>query len=167
MPTQTTQNTSLPRTKQAPIDRLLDRDVPRERTLSHGAPSKPLLGALPLARLIPQDVHSVLDYVNGAATGSGAFLTDHRGACYASIALGAGIVGVSAITNYRLSIAKILPIEAHEVADYAWGAAAIAAPFVFGYWKRAPHVALTHVIAGAGTILASLITDYRAAKTRR
>ena len=30
-------------------------------------PSKPLLGALPLARLIPQDVHSVMDYLVSAA----------------------------------------------------------------------------------------------------
>jgi hypothetical protein len=167
MTTTNTQNATLPRSKQAPIDRLLDRDVQRERTLSHGAPSKPLLGALPLARLIPQDLHSVMDYANGAATGSGALMAEDRSACLASIVLGAGVVGISAITDYRLSLAKIVPIEVHEIADYAWGAAAIAAPFVLGYWKREPRVALMHVISGAGTILASMFTDYRSAKRRR
>ena len=122
---------------------------------------------LPLARLIPQDVHSVMDYSSGATVASGALMTDDRAARVASIVLGAGVIGISAITNYRLSIAKLVPIEAHEVADHLWGLAAIAAPFVFGYWKRSPHVALMHVMAGAGTILSSLFTDYRAAKPSR
>jgi hypothetical protein len=151
----------------APLDRAFNRDVAEDRTLSHGAPAKPLLGALPLTRLIPQDVHSVMDYANGAATGAGALLTDDPAARIASIALGASIVGVSALTDYRLSLANVIPIKGHETADYLWGAAAIAAPFALGYWKRAPHVAMMHVMAGAGTILSSLMTDYRSAKRRR
>lgn len=147
--------------QQAPLDRVLHRTVESERSLSHGAPSKPLFGVLPLARLIPQDVHSAMDYANGVATGSGALMTDDPAARIASIALAASVAGLSAMTDYRLSVAKIIPIEQHEVADHLWGIAAIAAPFVFGYWKRAPRVALMHVMAGAGTILASLFTDYR------
>jgi hypothetical protein len=71
------------------------------------------------------------------------------------------------MTDYRLSIVKVIPIKAHEASDYLWGAAAIAAPFALGYWKRAPHVAMMHIVAGAGTILASMVTDYRSAKRRR
>lgn len=152
---------------QAPLDRVFNRTVSSERSLSQGAPSKPLLGVLPLARLIPQDVHAVMDYANGIAAGSGALMTDDPAARIASIALAAATTGVSAITDYRLSFAKILPIEQHEVADHLWGVAAIAAPFVFGYWKRAPSVALMHVVAGAGTILSSLFTDYRSYKRGR
>jgi hypothetical protein len=44
---------------------------------------------------------------------------------------------------------------------------AIAAPFVLGYWKKAPVIAAAHVIAGATTIIASLFTDYRAYSKRR
>ena len=94
-------------------------------------------------------------------------MTDDPAARIASVALAASTIGISALTDYRLSIAKVIPIEQHEMADYLWGAAAIAAPFVFGYWKRAPRTALAHVMAGAGTILASMFTDYRAAKRRR
>jgi hypothetical protein len=155
------------RTEAAPIDALLDRDVPRERPLSEGRPAKLLLGMLPLARLIPQDVHSVMDYADGLMAGSGVAMTDDPAARIASMALAASTIGISAVTDYRLSVAKLIPIEQHEVADYVWGAAAIAAPFVFGYWKRAPRVALMHVMAGAGTILASMFTDYRSAKRRR
>lgn len=158
--------TNVPKT--APLDRVLDRDVARDRTLSHGAPSKQLArGFLPLARIIPQDVHSVMDYADGLNTGAGAFLSDDPAARIASIALGASALGMSAMTDYRLSVAKVIPIEAHEVIDYAWGAMAIAAPFVLGYWKRSPRVALMHVMSGAGQILASLFTDYRSAKRGR
>ena len=56
-----------------------------------------------------------------------------------------------------------IPIEKHEVIDHLWGAAAIAAPFVLGYWKRSPRVAMMHVMAGASSILSALFTDYRSA----
>jgi hypothetical protein len=36
----------------------------------------------------------------------------------------------------------VIPIEVHETIDHVWGAAAIAAPFVFGYWKKAPALRL-------------------------
>jgi hypothetical protein len=154
-----------------PIDKLASvsqaDDRPADRTLSTGEPSAPLLGVLPLRRLIPQDVHSMLHYANGAMTGAGALMTDDPAARMASIVLGASTVGVSAISDYRLSLAKIIPIEKHEAIDHMWGIAAIAAPFVLGYWKRAPRVAMMHVMAGASTILSSLVTDYRSAKRKR
>lgn len=140
-------------------------EATQERTLSKGRPSKPLFGALPLARVIPQDVHSIMDYANGAITGLGV-TSDDNAAKLASAVLGASVIGVSLVTDYRLSVAKILPIEAHEVADYGWGMTAIALPFVLGYWKRSPMVAMSHIIAGAGTILSALITDYRAYRKR-
>jgi hypothetical protein len=65
-----------------------------------------------------------------------------------------------------VSVAKLVPIEVHEVADYVWGATAIAAPFLLGYWKTSPKVAIVHIAAGVGSILGSLVTDYRA-YTRR
>jgi hypothetical protein len=151
---------------QAPLDRALDRSVEKERPMSHGALSKPLFGVLPISRYIPMDCHSIMDYVDGASAGAGALMTDDPAARIASIALAASSIGVSAMTDYRLSAARVIPIEAHEAIDYAWGIAAIAAPFVFGYWKRAPRVALMHVVAGAGTLLSSLFTDYRAYSKR-
>jgi hypothetical protein len=81
-----------------------------EHPLSQGTPSRPLLGALPLARLIPQDVHSMLDYANGAATTGLAFGTDCPRARAASLALGTSYTAVSLLTDYRLSVAKVIPI---------------------------------------------------------
>jgi len=129
--------------------------------LSHGTPSAPLLG-LPLARIVPQDVHSMADYLNGVLVGGAALLTTNTTARVVSAVLGASVVGVSAITDYRLSVAKIVPIEAHEAIDHVWGLSCIAAPFLFGYWKKSPQVAISHIVTGALTVAASLITDYRA-----
>jgi hypothetical protein len=70
-------------------------------------------------------------------------------------------MGVSLCTDYRLSAAKLIPIEVHEVIDYAWGAANVALPFVLGYWKRDPLVASLQIGTGLLTIAGSLFTDYR------
>lgn len=141
---------------------LEDEERIEERPSSKGIPSKPLLGFLPIARLIPQDVHSVMDYVDAISTGSGALLSNDPRVKLASVLLGASVAGVSLITDYRLSVAKILPIEVHEAADHLWGVSAIALPFVLGYWKTSPKVAMIHVAMGIGTCIASLFTDYRA-----
>src|SRR4051812_18704175 len=86
-------------------------------TLSQGVPSRPLFGRLPLARLIPQDVHSVMDYVDAATVMAGA-LSRSRRAKMMSLLLGSSGALVSALTDYRLSVAKVIPIEAHEVIDH-------------------------------------------------
>lgn len=130
---------------------------------SQEIPSRPLLGVLPLARLIPQDVHSVIDYASAGVLLGTCMAAETTSAKVVGAALGASGICTSALTDYRLSLAKIIPIEAHEAIDHLWGASAIAAPFVFGYWRRDPAVAAVHVMTGAMTILASLITDYRAA----
>lgn len=132
-------------------------------TASREIPSRPLLGALPLKRIIPQDVHSVADYTSALTAGAGAIVGDSVEAQIASALLATSGLGVAACTDYRLSAVKLIPIEAHEAIDYLWGAAAIAAPFALGYYKKDPIAAALHLFAGASTIVTSLITDYRAA----
>lgn len=141
-----------------------------ERTLSVGEPSDPFLKVLPIKRWIPQDIHSAMDYVHGVAATTGFFLPERQRddvAAWTSIALGATVIGVSLLTDYRLSVAKIIPIRVHEAADYVAGAAFIAAPFALGYWKSSPRVAVTHLVLGIGSILTALVTDYRSYKHER
>ena len=104
----------------------------------------------------------MLDYVDAATVFSGAMLSNCPKARTASVLIGGSGAGLSAISDYRLSLAKVIPIETHEVIDYAFGVAAIGAPFVFGYYKTAPLTAMMHVATGVGTVLTSLFTDYRA-----
>ncbi|WP_437946926.1 hypothetical protein WME98_39735 [Sorangium sp. So ce296] len=159
----------LPATRLPPDDRptaelerpgLFARETQRRATI----PSRPLLGVLPLARVVPQDVHSVIDYSNGVIVALAGLSARKPSARIAGVILGASVVSVSLLTDYRLSLAKLIPIEVHEAIDHAWGASAIAAPFVLGYAKRSPLAALIHAATGAATILGSLLTDYRAVR---
>jgi hypothetical protein len=114
--------------------------------------------------VVPQDVHSVLDYVHSAGFFASATLARTARGRAMGVALGVGLGGASMVTDYRLSAAKLLPIELHESLDYAGGLTAIAAPFVLGYVKKDPIAALIHIGLGIGTIVTSLFTDYRASK---
>jgi hypothetical protein len=132
-----------------------------DRSAAAGIPAQPLLGRLPLRRLIPQDVHSLLDY-QGALTVAGVgLLSGSNAARTAGLALGGMNLATSLLTDYRLSVKKLVPIEVHEAIDHVWGLSVIAAPFVFGYARRNRLATLVQVLVGASTILASLYTDYR------
>jgi len=132
-----------------------------QRPVAH-IPAKPLFGVLPLARVIPQDIHSVGDYlVAGAYFASAALARTKRGRA-TGILLGLAVGGASAVTDYRLSLAKVISIELHELLDHASGVKAIAAPLVLGYVRKDPVASALQMIAGLGTIALSLFTDYRA-----
>jgi hypothetical protein len=134
--------------------------------LPRSMPSRPLLGALPIARVVPQDIHSVMDYAGGLALAIAGNSARAPSARLAGKVLGGAILGTSLMTDYRLSVAKLIPIEVHEALDYLVGAAAIVAPFALGYYRRSRLTALIHIAVGATDILASLFTDYRAVRGR-
>jgi len=137
-----------------------------DRTLSHGIAARSLAG-LPLARVVPQDVHSLLDYATALAVAVAGFLAGAPRARNAGRLLGIAGLAQSLASDYRLSAVKVMPIEVHEVRDYLWGAANIAAPFVLGYRKRERVASAVQIAAGAAVILTSLFTDYRGWKRRR
>ncbi|KFA94740.1 hypothetical protein [Archangium violaceum] len=133
-----------------------------DKSAAAGIPAMPLLGKLPLRRRIPQNLHSVMDY-KGALSVAGVGLLSNPGAFRtASLVLGCSGLGVSLLTDYRLSLLKLIPIEVHEAIDYVWSFGVIAAPFLFGGARRWRLATWVHVLVGASTIVASLFTDYRA-----
>jgi hypothetical protein len=132
-----------------------------DKSAAAGILSRPLLGKLPVRRWVPQDVHSLVDYQGGTTLALAGLLSADPVAKAAGLALGSSVIGVSLLTDYRMSLTKLIPIEAHEISDYAYGAAAILAPFVLGYARRSPVVAALHVMVGLTAILTSLVTDYR------
>lgn len=142
------------------------RMLARELAPSLEIPSRPLLGFLPVVRAVPQDVHSIMDYLHGFAMAGSAFFSEKPGARFVGVSLGASLLTVSAMTDYRLSLRNIIPVETHEVFDYVWGGAAIALPFVLGYAKKRPLLAALQVALGVRSITLALMTDYRAAKGR-
>jgi hypothetical protein len=147
-----------------------DREEAREDNIMmregarSGIPSRRLLGALPLARVIPQDLHSLMDYAGAAVAGISAALASSGSARLTGTLLASSGAGVSALTDYRMSVAKVVPIEVHETIDYVWGLSAIVAPFALGYHRKDRLATMLQVVTGASMVLASLFTDYRAAR---
>jgi hypothetical protein len=137
-----------------------------DSTLSKGVPVRSLLG-LPLARLIPQDIHSLVDYAAALAVGVAGFIASERRARLAGRIVGAAGLLQSLGSDYRLSALKLMPIAVHEVRDYVWGAVNIAAPFVLGYRRRERLASALQIAAGATLIATALFTDYRGWKRRR
>lgn len=125
-------------------------------------PSKPLLGVLPLARVVPQAVHSVGDYIVSGAFIASALLARTRRARAMGLLFGVTYGGISLATDDRLSVAKLIPIELHEAADHAAGLKAAVVPFVLRYVKKDPIASAIQILGGLGMIALSLITDYRA-----
>ena len=132
------------------------------RELSRGRASMPLFGVLPLARYVPQDLHSVIDYVGSIFVGCLALPTTVPEARNA--ALGAMLFGLSAslLTDYRLSLFRLIPIEAHESLDYLLGAFMVALPFLFGFWSTTELMPALLIASGLALIGMASITDYRA-----
>jgi hypothetical protein len=125
-------------------------------------PSKPLFGVLPIARVVPQGVHSLLDVARSFGFLASAAVARTQRATAVGVTLGLGLAGTSLTTDDRLGAVKMIPIEMHEGVDWAGSLGAIAAPFVLGYTKRDPLAALMHIGLGIGGLLVSLVTDYRA-----
>jgi hypothetical protein len=133
-----------------------------DRSAAAGIPAMPLLGKLPLRRIIPQNLHSVLDYQGALIVAGVGLLSGSVVARTAGLVLGSADLGVSLLTDYRLSLRKVIPIEVHEAIDYVWSIGVIAAPFLLGYSRRSRLATWVNVLVGASTIVASLFTDYRA-----
>lgn len=131
---------------------------------SEQPPSKPLFGALPLARVIPQDAHAVLDYLCAAAYLASARTAHTPLGRAVGRALAVSVAGVSLATDYRLSVTKRVPIEVHEGLDHAAGLTAALSPFLLGYARKDPIAAAIQLTVGIGQVFASLLTDYRASK---
>jgi hypothetical protein len=132
-----------------------------DRSAAAGILSRPLLGGLPLRRWVPQGAHSLLELAAGLAVAGAGWLSGPGPARRAGVRLGLGLAGVTLLTDTRVSLSRLVPIELHELGDYGWGLAAMAAPFMGGYARRAPGAAAVHVLAGAAMLVGALVTDYR------
>jgi hypothetical protein len=140
----------------------LERIVFAERKPASPVPAKPVLGGLPLRRVLPQEAHSVIDYLAAAALFLSARFARTRRARAVGLVLGAKIGGAALVTDCRFSAAKWLPIEVHELVDHGAGVGAVLAPFVLRYRKTDRVASTLQIAAGLGAIVAALFTDYRA-----
>ena len=110
-------------------------------------------------RIIPTRIHGMLDYATGLLLLISPYLFGFSrvggAAQYLPMLMGVAIIGLSLVTDYELSIAKLIPMPTHLAGDVAAGALLAVSPWLFGFSDR---VYLPHLIIGLAEIGAGLMT---------
>jgi hypothetical protein len=109
-------------------------------------------------RFIPTRVHGAVDYLTGLVLIMAPFVlgfADNGPAQWVPMILGAAILVMSLITDYELSLAKVIPMSVHLGVDAAGGLLLAASPWLFGF---ADQVFWPHLIIGILEIGAALMT---------
>jgi len=85
--------------------------------------------------------------------------SDAEDAKIVCIAVGVVMLIAGSMTDWRLSIARVIPLRMHMMADLALGAVLILSPFVLGFADNGGATRFT-VIAGVLEILTALATRW-------
>ena len=112
-------------------------------------------------RIISTRTHGVIDYLTGLLLIVAPWLfgfANGGAAQWVPILVGLAILGMSLMTDYELSIAKVIPMSVHLGADAATGLLLIASPWLFGF---ADQVRWPHVVIGLLELGVVLMTDSR------
>lgn len=122
-------------------------------------------------QFIDTRTHGIIDYATGAVLIVAPYLFGFATGGieqWLPMSLGALTIGVSLITRYELSAAKIMPLGVHLSVDVAVGALLAVSPWLFGF----SHVIWwPHLLVGLLSIAVPLMTkrepEARAASMRR
>ena len=112
-------------------------------------------------RFLPTRIHGVIDYLTGVLLIAAPWLfgfADGTAAQWVPVILGVAILGMSLITDYELSAARVIPMGVHLAVDGLGGAFLAISPWLFGFADR---TYWPHLIVGLGEIVASLVTRTR------
>ena len=114
-------------------------------------------------RVIPTQVHAVLDYVTGGTLVAAPRLLGLTGTTAGRVLdLAGGIATAqSLLTDYELGLVKVIPMRTHLTLDALSGAMVAASPWIFGFANNGRRYWLPHVIVGANEIMAALMTKTR------
>ena len=118
--------------------------------------------------MISLTAHNVLDYIIGAVLVLCPYVfgfSDLDAARNVFLVLGFGLIGYSLFTNYRYSIAKIIPLPVHMAMDCLAGVVLMVAPYVFGYRALITGgQTFLHFALGLGALLLVAVTKTRTGK---
>ena len=109
-------------------------------------------------RFIPTRIHGMLDYATGLLLIVAPYLfgfANGGAAQWVPMILGVGILLMSLVTDYELSLTRLIPMPAHLAVDGAGGLFLLISPWLFGF---ADQVRWPHVIVGLLEIGAALTT---------
>src|SRR3954453_12434149 len=85
--------------------------------------------------------------------------SDVTSATTVSIVLGVLVLLTGMTTRWRFAVVRLLPLQAHRMSDFAIGAVAILAPFVFGFSNQGGPTRWL-IIIGVAEIAVALMTRW-------
>lgn len=105
-------------------------------------------------RFIPTRIHGILDYLMGLLLIAAPWLFGFaRGGAetWIPVILGVGALAYSLMTNYELSLVRLIPVPTHLLLDGLSGAFLAVSPWLFGFaeWVWGPHLVLGLIEIGA------------------
>jgi hypothetical protein len=109
-------------------------------------------------KIIPRKIHGFLDYLMGVVLIAAPWLfgfADDGPATYIPVALGAGALVYSILTNYESGVVRLIPFRVHLLLDVLSGAFLAISPWLFGFSNK---VYLPHLIFGLIEIAAGIMT---------
>jgi hypothetical protein len=115
-------------------------------------------------RIIPTQIHGVLDYATGGVLLSAPNLLGLGGVPSSArvLRLAGGVAALySMLTDYELGAVKLVPMPAHLALDAASGALLASSPWLLGFAREGPRYWLPHVLVGATEMLAAATTKTR------
>lgn len=107
-------------------------------------------------RMIPTQVHGVLDYLTGATLLSlpkVLGLSDVPAPARVLRLAGGSAILYSLLTDYELGVVRLLPMPAHLAIDAASGAFLASSPWLLGFAEEGQRYWLPHVLVGATEML--------------
>lgn len=116
---------------------------------------------------ITPTVHGVLDYMTSAAVAAAPRIINSPPAATNLFGtLAAGYTGLSAVTDYPLSVKRLVPFKGHGAAELAIGVALPLLPYALGFADHKPSRNLCFALAGITFVVAAL-TDWDAVARER
>jgi hypothetical protein len=113
-------------------------------------------------KIFSSRAHGVMDYVLGLALLAAPYFFGFADlGSYAVIVpqvIGALILVQSLMTDYELSLFKVIPFRMHLMLDYLASAFLALSPFLFGFVNNAPNVWMPHLVAGVAYFVVTLMT---------
>lgn len=113
-------------------------------------------------RVIDTKAHGVLDYLVGATLVAAPWIFQFQGvdaAMWVAIGSGLALIGMSALTNYELSVAKLVPMHVHLAADAVLGLFLALSPWVFGFADEGTNAWLPYVLIGLAELVVTALSS--------
>lgn len=123
-----------------------------------------------MREIISLKTHNILDYVGGTALLLSPYIFGFSEISVARntfLLLGIALVAYSLLTNYRYSIAKIIPLGVHMTLDVLLGVFTMLAPWVLDYSYTLTSFQIgVHLVLGVGVLGLVAFTQPRTERER-